>query len=73
MGNTVKLGKGLMWQLTQGKRENIEDLQSALDILSECCGGYNCCEEGIIMIDRTTRSKYLIFVNNGVIRIEPYT
>lgn len=72
MANTIKLGKGLMWQLTRGKRENVEDLQSALDILAECCGGYSCCKGGLIMNDRTDGSKFLVFIENGAIDIEPY-
>ena len=66
MANTIKVGKGLMWQLTRGKRENVEDLQDALNILSECCG-IDCCKNFIRLTDNVTGKKVELSVESGVV------
>ncbi len=67
MATNVKIGKGLMWKLSNNKREPIEDLSDGLKVLADCGCGLDCCNNVIVLRDLETGEVVEVSVENGVL------
>lgn len=73
----VKFVKGSVWTVKNGDRKGVDDLQAAMDQLSDMnCFGLNSCESSLKLIDQVTGNIGVITVSNGEIvltMIDPAT
>ena len=69
MANSVKIGKGLMWKLSNNKREPIEDLSDGLKVLADCGCGIDCCNNTIVLRDTVTGEVVEVTVADGTVTV----
>lgn len=66
----ILINQGVVYQVVGGERRSITDFAEALALLAKCCG-IDCCKGEINgLIDRTTKEKVRVFVDNGVVGVE---